>query len=88
MLNFYWKFGERGNLSITPLKESICVYPDKQNQIVYKSMQEHNLSVLFPKRKHKVCEICWLRNSQTMLLLKGRAGIFTVWPVTCSQIPS
>jgi len=88
MLNFYGKFGEMGNLSVIPIKKSICVHPDEQIQIIYKSIQEHNLSVLFPKRKRKICEICWLRNSQTTLLLKGRAVLFTVWPVTCFQVPS
>ena len=57
MLNFYWKVGERGNLCITPLKKSICVHHDEQKQIIYKSIQEHNLSVLYPKREYKVREI-------------------------------
>lgn len=52
MLSFYWKAGE-----------SICVHLSEQNQIIYKSIQKQTLSVLFPEREHKVCEIGWLRNS-------------------------
>lgn len=49
MLNFYWKVGERGNLSMTPLKENICVYPDEQNQSIYKSIKDTIYQSCFQK---------------------------------------